>query len=525
MRDDDSPFRNGGTSGGDKPVFELCVVCGDKASGRHYGAISCEGCKGFFKRSIRKHLGYVCRGSRDCEITKHCRNRCQYCRLHKCLAMGMRADSVQSERKPIDIKDSGKRSPSPNGFPNSCFALTSPNFGRFCSSRNADYRLSLPSPSHTGSIYGNELEMPVTGADLSTLANVVTTLATMKYWQQDSNSVRGGGPGSTGSIGELCTNNGESNDGSGSGSIGKEKSIISKAFDNMAKAALHTTQLVDGIATGDCPEHMNQHLDAENESLFELEGPILQDCHVAFNLTTPNPGASFLNEHYICESASRLLFLSVHWARSIPAFQLLLPEVQTTLVRSCWSELFTLGLAQCAQVMSLGTILSAIVGHLQASVQQDRFSAQHLKQVTEHICKLQEFVKSTQRIQIDDHEYAYLKAIVLFSPDHPSLPSARQVEKFQEKAYQELRSYIGQTFPETNDRFPKLLLRLPALRSLRPSTTEELFFSALIGNVQIESIIPYILKMDSNEYTPELAQGSSSVSIMDYSSMDEKEKD
>ena len=60
--------------------------------GRHYGAISCEGCKGFFKRSIRKQLGYQCRGNKDCEVTKHHRNRCQYCRLQKCLAMGMRSD-------------------------------------------------------------------------------------------------------------------------------------------------------------------------------------------------------------------------------------------------------------------------------------------------------------------------------------------------------------------------------------------------------------------------------------------------
>lgn len=60
--------------------------------GRHYGAISCEGCKGFFKRSIRKSLGYTCRGTKECQIIKHNRNRCQYCRLQKCLAMGMKSD-------------------------------------------------------------------------------------------------------------------------------------------------------------------------------------------------------------------------------------------------------------------------------------------------------------------------------------------------------------------------------------------------------------------------------------------------
>ena len=54
--------------------------------------MSCEGCKGFFKRSIRKNLVYTCRGSGECVINKHHRNRCQYCRLQRCMALGMKQD-------------------------------------------------------------------------------------------------------------------------------------------------------------------------------------------------------------------------------------------------------------------------------------------------------------------------------------------------------------------------------------------------------------------------------------------------
>lgn len=61
-------------------------------SGRHYGAVSCEGCKGFFKRSVRKNLTYSCRSNQDCIINKHHRNRCQFCRLKKCLEMGMKME-------------------------------------------------------------------------------------------------------------------------------------------------------------------------------------------------------------------------------------------------------------------------------------------------------------------------------------------------------------------------------------------------------------------------------------------------
>lgn len=77
----------------------LCSICGDKASGKHYGVYSCEGCKGFFKRTVRKDLTYACREDKQCVIDKRQRNRCQYCRYQKCVTCGMKREAVQEERQ------------------------------------------------------------------------------------------------------------------------------------------------------------------------------------------------------------------------------------------------------------------------------------------------------------------------------------------------------------------------------------------------------------------------------------------
>lgn len=70
----------------------LCKVCGDKASGYHYGVTSCEGCKGFFRRSIQKQIEYRCLREGKCHVIRLNRNRCQFCRFMKCLAVGMSKD-------------------------------------------------------------------------------------------------------------------------------------------------------------------------------------------------------------------------------------------------------------------------------------------------------------------------------------------------------------------------------------------------------------------------------------------------
>ncbi|XP_042195467.1 nuclear receptor subfamily 2 group C member 2 isoform X4 [Callorhinchus milii] len=540
-----------------QPV-EYCVVCGDKASGRHYGAVSCEGCKGFFKRSVRKNLTYSCRSSQDCVINKHHRNRCQFCRLRKCLEMGMKMESsqagqgeiivrrwnpaVQCERKPIEAQ---------REKPANCAASTEkiyirkdlrspltamPTFvaekdsarqsGLFESGALVNIQQPLIRTDSGTVVLATDPKAETSQGDLGTLANVVTSLANLSKVKEDSQS-----------LSDLSTiealNNGDATV-TELQQADQSTSEITRAFDTLAKALSPTdgstgqtlAESMDPLGTG------NIQLISRDQSMpiIEVEGPLLTDTHVTFKLTMPSPMPEYLNVHYICESASRLLFLSMHWARSIPAFQALGQDCNTSLVRACWNELFTLALAQCAQVMNLSTILTAIVNHLQTSLQQeptspdgvvtsleepvgrkqhegagtDKLSADRVKVVMEHIWKLQEFCNSMAKLDIDGFEYAYLKAIALFSPDHPGLNNTSQIEKFQEKAQMELQDYVQKTYPDDTYRLARILLRLPALRLMNSSITEELFFTGLIGNVQIDSIIPYILRMETAEYNSQI---------------------
>lgn len=75
-----------------------CKVCGDKSSGVHYGVITCEGCKGFFRRSQSSVVNYQCPRNKNCVVDRVNRNRCQYCRLQKCLRLGMSRDAVKFGR-------------------------------------------------------------------------------------------------------------------------------------------------------------------------------------------------------------------------------------------------------------------------------------------------------------------------------------------------------------------------------------------------------------------------------------------
>ncbi|XP_065608241.1 hepatocyte nuclear factor 4-gamma isoform X3 [Cyrtonyx montezumae] len=95
------PLNMNATDGG---ISSLCAICGDRATGKHYGASSCDGCKGFFRRSIRKNHVYTCRFNRQCVVDKDKRNQCRYCRLKKCFRAGMKKEAVQNERDRISTR-------------------------------------------------------------------------------------------------------------------------------------------------------------------------------------------------------------------------------------------------------------------------------------------------------------------------------------------------------------------------------------------------------------------------------------
>ncbi|KAG8141796.1 hypothetical protein E2320_006474 [Naja naja] len=87
----------------DEDLDELCPVCGDKVSGYHYGLLTCESCKGFFKRTVQNNKHYTCTESQNCKIDKTQRKRCPYCRFQKCLAR----DRALKQQKKALIRANG----------------------------------------------------------------------------------------------------------------------------------------------------------------------------------------------------------------------------------------------------------------------------------------------------------------------------------------------------------------------------------------------------------------------------------
>ncbi|RVE57864.1 hypothetical protein OJAV_G00203610 [Oryzias javanicus] len=97
MQNEDDEDEDGKVTEDEEP--KACGVCGDLAKGYHFNALTCEGCKGFFRRAIKRSSELQCPFLNNCIITKSNRRSCQACRFQKCQAIGMRKEMVMSEEE------------------------------------------------------------------------------------------------------------------------------------------------------------------------------------------------------------------------------------------------------------------------------------------------------------------------------------------------------------------------------------------------------------------------------------------
>ncbi|XP_064121469.1 uncharacterized protein LOC135225854 isoform X2 [Macrobrachium nipponense] len=87
-----------------KPV-RLCQVCGDIAKSLHFGGLSCDSCKAFFRRSVQNdaYKHFRCGGDQKCAISIASRKFCKYCRFTKCESIGMTKSWVMSEEERLQL--------------------------------------------------------------------------------------------------------------------------------------------------------------------------------------------------------------------------------------------------------------------------------------------------------------------------------------------------------------------------------------------------------------------------------------
>ncbi|KPP75300.1 retinoic acid receptor RXR-alpha-like, partial [Scleropages formosus] len=218
--------------------------------------------------------------------------------------------------------------------------------------------------------------------------------------------------------------------------------------------------------------------------------------------TPPQPNDPVTN---ICQAADKQLFTLVEWAKRIPHFSELPLDDQVILLRA-GTPVGALVSISASVIILLGwnELLIASFSHRSIAVKDGILLATglHVHRNSAHSAGvgaifdrvLTELVSKMRDMQMDKTELGCLRAIVLFNPDSKGLSNPSEVEALREKVYASLETYCKQKYPDQPGRFAKLLLRLPALRSIGLKCLEHLFFFKLIGDTPIDTFLMEMLE-------------------------------
>nr|XP_004561071.2 nuclear receptor subfamily 1 group D member 2 isoform X2 [Maylandia zebra] len=493
----------------------LCKVCGDVASGFHYGVHACEGCKGFFRRSIQQNIQYKkCLKNESCPIMRINRNRCQQCRFKKCLLVGMSRDSVRFGRIPKREKQrmllemqsamnnmmnnsqlqsqlyssqslpivkplpAGATEPtSDDAVPAaSCSPSSSPHSSQSDSSLDPEPAASMDTSSASPSA-SDSSEEEVIGS--VTRAHQETF---MYNQEQSSLPSQASQPANTLGCG-LAKTPTDNQTQERQGTWDHRKSPVT--------VARHSTLSLDpqGQEVNQCPFGLSRtaapsHFPAYTHGAFRApstEGSTNGSCSIALwrggnrmHLVCPMNTSPHVDPqksgHEVWEEFSHSFTPAVRevveFAKKIPGFRELSQHDQVSLLKAGTFEVLVVRFA------SLFDVKDRTVTFLGGK----RYSVDSLRALGagDLLNSMFDFSEKLMNLGLSEEEMSLFTAVVLVSADRSGIENVNSVEALQETLIRALRSLITKNHPNEASIFTKLLLKLPDLRSLNNMHSEQL---------------------------------------------------
>ncbi|XP_044256199.1 nuclear hormone receptor FTZ-F1 isoform X2 [Tribolium madens] len=466
-------------------IEELCPVCGDKVSGYHYGLLTCESCKGFFKRTVQNKKVYTCVAERSCHIDKTQRKRCPYCRFQKCLEVGMKLEAVRADRMrggrnkfgPMYKRDRARKLQMMRQRQLAAQTLRGSSLG------DAMYN-SQPGTSPFANIHiKQEIQIPqvssLTSSPDSSPSPIAVALGqvnTSNLVQQASNQQPAlqivgvpGGPSSMvmGPDNKLW--------GSANSTTTSPHSLSPKGFQfetvvqgGSAPPSSKVSPLIrDFVQAIDDREWQN--------SLYTLlQNQTYNQCEVdLFEL--------------MCKVLDQNLFSQVDWARNSVFFKDLKVDDQMKLLQHSWSDMLVLDHMHQRMHNNLPDEMTLHNGQkfdlLSLGLLGVPSLADHFTDIT---AKLQE-------LKFDVSDYICVKFLLLLNPDVRGITNKKHVQEGYEQVQQALLEYTVTCYPQIQDKFNKMMQLLPEIHSLATRGEEHLYHKHCNGSAPTQTLLMEML--------------------------------
>lgn len=459
----------------------LCKVCGDVASGFHYGVHACEGCKGFFRRSIQQNIQYKkCLKMENCTIMRINRNRCQQCRFKKCLAVGMSRDAVRFGRIPkrekqrmlLEMQNAMNNMMSSNsqlhsmlqGHQSSLPLEPSPSPSNSSSSDSASSPASPQCPPDSESV----VSMDTNSSSASSCGSDSGEEELTSNRQTDAFSFhQPSSPGPAPS--DTCDRSFEEpqdswnswNNSDNSNRVIYEQSPSSDSS-QVTNAAYREEQVYQQLNSAPYePTHEQLHPHCPQSSRTHLVCPMNTSPYVDPHKTSQEIWEEF------SMSFTPAVREVVEFAKRIPGFRELSERDQVSLLKAGTFEVLMVRFA------SLFNMAERTVTFLSGK----RYSLDLLRSIGagELLTSMCEFSEKLAALRLDSDEMSLFTAVVLVSADRSGIQDLNSVEALQDKLIRALRNLLMQNHgADAATTFTKLLLKLPELRSLNNMHSEEL---------------------------------------------------